>query len=283
MLTYTLERSTNPEHHWVIITLSDDLRFTSARIAGPAMPIGDTAATLRRVADCVVAISWSERVMGVYSIATDEWESVPFADGLSVQWPYIFSVGDSLVVSGGNTEEGFNCSNYDTWEWSVTTPEWSKGGRCPRPLVDAAGSTHDLRHVIYSVCCLLPCYAAYDKHEWTSEPDIWAPVPVSDTDTLALLAVTLYGQYQLLVLQAEERGYATEFWIHDTLSQDRVLVKSLPTTNVNFASLIWLNSTTLLLASPTVSLLINVDPHLLGPEFQISMVGSSNVLRRSDE
>ncbi|GIQ86101.1 hypothetical protein KIPB_007887, partial [Kipferlia bialata] len=69
--------------------------------------------------------------MHVYSIATGVWHEIPYVAGESPthrDFPLIFAVGDTLVLTGGfGRDEGTGVSHLvDTWEWSVYTERWTR-------------------------------------------------------------------------------------------------------------------------------------------------------------
>ncbi|GCA62880.1 hypothetical protein KIPB_006371 [Kipferlia bialata] len=264
------------EAKWLILSLTNNGEVDRESIPGPDNPGGVVGMQLARVGDVVVAYgggqwdSYEEwykphRFMAVYTIATGEWETIPYTEGPSPGMPHVFSTGDALVVVGGYKE---NDMDYDTWEWSVESRVWTQCGRCPTEVYSGnvgvlLGSTYHL----YTECCHL----SYANQRWQR---------LHDVDGYGVFFATpLYGHNMLVItcptgaIMVQESDL--QYWIFDSVSQDMIPLPPLPLSDEQSASLrfcsgVFLNPTTLLVVTYNTAILVDVDPYVLGPEYHTS-------------
>ncbi|GCA62796.1 hypothetical protein KIPB_005864 [Kipferlia bialata] len=129
----------------------------------------------------------------------------------------------------------------------------------------------------------------YTNGRWRIVYDHWLPVlhPLAPRECYEVLAVPLCGYHQLLIsscalydrdpmtVQVESRD-PDEFWVCDSVSQDLVALEplSIPEgTSLVFATVTMVNPTTLMILHEEYTMVVDIDPHIVSPEYHTSMVG----------
>ncbi|GCA62084.1 hypothetical protein KIPB_001101 [Kipferlia bialata] len=298
--------------HWTILTLDPLARtISSQEVDGPANPDGVCSIRLTRVGDVVVAyggIVFSEQgdpkwlngilapkfhwFMALYSIATDEWETLPYTPGDPTELVSLFAIEDTLMGVSGTSHASTSVLTLTTWEWSLGTRAWTYHRQthhnCHMCDFKNPASTQGDTHFIFSHNCTL----RYKSGTWERTDHMWPVYPEADgTHYFVAIATPLYGRNQLLVTQVTSDDdeillLSTDIWIQDMISQDVVLLRPLPLTDqesvdIPSAHTVMVNPTTLLILTKSATVLIDIDPRYLGPEYHTSMVGSSEWMKRA--
>ncbi|GIQ84551.1 hypothetical protein KIPB_006065 [Kipferlia bialata] len=290
MMCYQVDLGTEgyvPKEKWFILSLTPDRTIDIQRIPGPPNPQGVYSMQLVRVGDAVVAYGGhtlnpieAEReeyddsiprwFMAVYTIATGEWESVPYTEGdLSPEplcWSCLFGIGNTLVVVGGNQHPPDVVSPMLTWEYSLDTRQWTRCMDCPRAMSSkTSGATFHGTHHIYS-----DAHLAYKDRKWTK-----TPIDMGDPTVRTLLAVPLYGHNQLMAVtkwcRKTSKG-VQRFYLCDPVSNEPRPLPPLPLSARQLRYLVqsktvMLSPTTMLSVATDTSVLVEIDPALLGPEY----------------
>ncbi|GCA62083.1 hypothetical protein KIPB_001100 [Kipferlia bialata] len=260
------------EERWLILSLTHNGEVERETIPGPPNPGGVVGMQLARVGDVVVAYGGGEWdmyeewykphwFMAAYTIATGDWETIPYTKGPSIGMPHVFSTGDALVVVGGYEDDMV----YDTWEWSLESRVWAQSGRCPTEVFSGnVGVLLGSTYYLYTGACLL----SYTNQRWQR---------LHDVDRYgAILAAPLYGNHMLVLTCQIDSIMVQEsdlhYWIFDSVSQDMIPPPPLPLSDEQSASLqfcsgIFLNPTTILIVTHKAAMLVDVDPFVLGPEY----------------
>ncbi|GCA63024.1 hypothetical protein KIPB_007374 [Kipferlia bialata] len=288
---------------WQILTLSDsepNQSISSETISGPPNAKGVIDTQLVRVADTVVAYGSNMPSRGcsccnrrgcwfmwVYSIATCEWREMPYVDGDSPclrQGPVLFSIGDSLVLTGG-LPYGERLPKTDTWEWSLQTHTWTYKGECdaiPTVRILQGSTSGDTFHAFKREYRSEEFYhVQYCRGTWNEVPDLWGRSLLGvaypkEFWSGCTKAVSLSDQYQLVIHQRRGRGdtpYITECVVRDCISLDVVPLEVLSVDEaIEKAAFLFVNPETLLIVCPHTHIVVTLDPSILS-RFHSSMVG----------
>ncbi|GCA64215.1 hypothetical protein KIPB_013610, partial [Kipferlia bialata] len=252
---------------WSIMSVHHDHSVTFTPIPGPPNPEGVYKTQIERIGGSIVAYGGllgrhPERpawLMAVYSIDSGEWESVPYIEGYSPVPTIMHAIGckgDSFLVSQGLSGLTGTRDWTEDMEWSVNTREWSSS------TFECSGERSAL----------------------------WE---VSDSDDGKAVNVALYGNHRICVSQgchSATDGVSgfVRCWILDAVSQDVEVVGALNipepkrnsrgeiTSLANSAALL-MNPSTLVIVGGNAILVVDIDPHYLGPEYHTSMGGCQPV------
>ncbi|GIQ82152.1 hypothetical protein KIPB_003238 [Kipferlia bialata] len=308
MLTYTMHKG-GPKQIWNVLTLEEG-QLNKVDIPGPSNPQGIIDIQLCRVGEVVVAYggqlpkrgeratvgsrlhrSHSVWFMAIYSIDSDEWELVSYAEGQCPQprsFPLLFAVEDTMVVTGAGSDTISTSGSIlkmkpnvfpeDTWEWSLETRLWTEIDKCPSHL-KTVGLTHGDCHHIYS----RGQHIVYRGRETTDtaterERETWLREPC-DIPHESSVIVPLFGERQLRIAKYRT-GMAhngvkclyvsvSDNVAHSSLSYAPIGILRLSPPrcrDINRSCTVMLNPYTMLIVSGNTTLLVDIDPRLLGPE-----------------
>ncbi|GIQ80865.1 hypothetical protein KIPB_001735 [Kipferlia bialata] len=278
----------------LILSVSPDKTITSHTVNGPHSLNNAEDIRLIRLSDYVAALgqrydrvteTWSMG-MALFSIATETWEHVPMCVccGPSARYRYVtFALGETLVVCGGDLRST-NTTGNDTWEWSLETRKWTRTEDAPLTGV----STSDEGTVVEDTFRMYfgkLFHMEYCDGKWKWEIHQWNHF---DDDThgggyYSRVGVPLLRNMELTITKLGTDDHPDDpppkCWVRDYVSQDLVPLEPLPLTpedmdDHQIMTVVMLDATTLLVSEPDFTLLVDIDPHLLGPECHTSMVGT---------
>ncbi|GIQ79495.1 hypothetical protein KIPB_000144 [Kipferlia bialata] len=198
--------------------------------------------------------------------------------------------GDTLVLTGGishpkmDTRRNKKRLRDGTWEWTLSdgwtkyqnrTPGTGFSGQIVSP--DLGVSKHsNACHNIVSYCA--------DSRRWSQETDMWSVYPETNAAYRTTCIIPI-GRHHLQLTEPTHSSYGSDvsYWLRDTVSHDIVPLDPLPTdtldplitddANMLGSAYALINPTTLIRVQADSTLVIELDPEVLGHEYHTSMAG----------
>ncbi|GCA62251.1 hypothetical protein KIPB_002283 [Kipferlia bialata] len=246
--------------------------------------------------------------MHVYSIESGEWVEIPYRRGKSPAPrydPYVFSIGDSFVLVGGHTSSYYGEVVKYTWEWSLTTREWTRRGLLDVDVPkDIVGATLGNRHHVFLMTFTewqsdsdsedeihqesYHDHLCYSGGNWVSKQDDFLSMIIGNWnqfDHCTTIAKSVSDHHMLVFSQVKSDNHDTyetevtsECFMRDEISLDLVPLRVLPPVvleddHPRYPQILKMNPSTLLVIRSDVCVVINIDPYFLSPEYHTSMVG----------
>ncbi|GCA63164.1 hypothetical protein KIPB_008212 [Kipferlia bialata] len=269
---------------WYVISLQEDHTIKSKEVDGPRFPRKVDGVQLVRLPNHIVAYgadnssAINERfvplwAMAVYPLETETWETIEqtFPGPTPCFYPHVFSLDEYLVVAGGSgsaTASGLYKSGV--WKWGINERQWIPMAMAPTGLTS-----------VWPGATFLDCYNSVNDDDywtfrfhggWTKET--CPSLSVQDDDgryhQLVVSCCQIGRHIILLHSLGPQMDREASVGMLDPVSLDLIQCQPLTLNSGRQYShgpaTALLNPTTLLVVGREDTLVVDLDPSVLGPE-----------------